>query len=634
MKIDGRKLANFHKAHFALFLLGILTALFIGWADISVAQISAGFNGGAANRSDLSQVSPDQVPEHGTFYSFQNWPPRPYDWEPELPVYSLGDGNFVIDDSSVDNSMQGGRGMSSMYDNGLPSSDADGGTNLSSSGDSADYGFSTNGLWLQITGVTNDVVSLNLNNATDMVYEVFSTASLTNPVGDIEGEVWRIASQTLTPFTVAMQDRTNTLFLCARDWTGVTSNGNQIPQWWFWLYFGTVDLSDMYLDASGNTLLYDYQNGIVPTSIAGLGSPSPSLILIPSITNGYAPLPVSFTINESGLPGTVQSVAWDWQGDGIPDLVTSNLSSQSYIYNAGTYYPVVTVTTSQGTYSSGGGITTVDTNMEANPVTIVANILPQIVWSKAVADPVAVKANADGSVYVLTGDPPAVILYGSNGTILRTLDLTDGGLSYPSVTGFDVDANGNVYTAMLSDHQVMKWNPQGESSFASDTSFNNVGYIGNADMSPGIGNDQFQNPIDVAVSPDGTVIYVTDFSDIGAMPGEGGPNGRIKKFTSSGAFLLSITGFGQPTSVKADPTGRLFVADPNRAAIFTIVNDAVVSGVSELGALEASGDSMVLYVADEFSGVQQFDSYSFDSLCSVPTSIPVGNYQYRHGLEE
>ena len=51
------------------------------------------------------------------------------------------------------------------------------------------------------------------------------------------------------------QPPTLTFFVWARDWTGVTSGGNQTPEWWFWKDFGTVDLSDTNPDSGGiNTL--------------------------------------------------------------------------------------------------------------------------------------------------------------------------------------------------------------------------------------------------------------------------------------------------------------------------------------------------------------------------------------------
>jgi hypothetical protein len=107
---------------------------------------------------------------------------------------------------------------------------------------------------------------LNLNNATDQVYEVWSAVSLTNPVWNIQ-EVWPLTNQTWTPFTVPMADGTNSLFFYARDWTGITSHGNQTPEWWLYWYFGTTELSDLRLEAEGNTLRSDFQNDVDPNLI-------------------------------------------------------------------------------------------------------------------------------------------------------------------------------------------------------------------------------------------------------------------------------------------------------------------------------------------------------------------------------
>jgi hypothetical protein len=111
------------------------------------------------------------------------------------------------------------------------------------------FSFSTSSLWLQITGVTNGMANLILNNATDQVYEVMSKTDLTLTNWTIEqGEVWPTNSSAM-PFTVPVLDRTNALFIWARDWTGITENGNTTPDWWFWEYFGTLDLSDTNLDS-------------------------------------------------------------------------------------------------------------------------------------------------------------------------------------------------------------------------------------------------------------------------------------------------------------------------------------------------------------------------------------------------
>ena len=129
----------------------------------------------------------------------------------------------------------------------------------------SNYTIDTNGLWLEITNVSNGLAYLNLNNATDSVYDIFSKTDLTLTNWNIEQEVWP-TNPAVMPFVVAELGRTN-LFIWAQDWTEVTENGNTTPDWWFWEYFGTVALSDTNLDSKGNTLLDDYLNGHDPNVI-------------------------------------------------------------------------------------------------------------------------------------------------------------------------------------------------------------------------------------------------------------------------------------------------------------------------------------------------------------------------------
>jgi hypothetical protein len=85
---------------------------------------------------------------------------------------------------------------------------------------------------LEVTGVTNDIVSLNLNNATNQVYEIFSKSDFSQSNWDIETEVFP-TNAVNNPFTISEQGRSN-LVIWARDWTDVTSGGNTIPEWWFY----------------------------------------------------------------------------------------------------------------------------------------------------------------------------------------------------------------------------------------------------------------------------------------------------------------------------------------------------------------------------------------------------------------
>jgi hypothetical protein len=241
-------------------------------------------------------VPPEDLPRTGTFYSAQNRPPLPYDWLPDLQVYPLGNGQFVVDDSSVNYSAAGTQGdvsrpsgddaAGSMDDSGAPLPPGAGGGGTNSYGGGGPFpvpSFSTNGLWLQMTGITNSIVSLNLNNAADTVYEVWTKTNLAQTNWNIETEVFP-TNQQVMPFTIAGQGRGN-LFVWARDWTGITSDGNQTPEWWFYEFYGAsgLGLSDTNLDVNGvNTLWFDYKNGIDPTILSGLW-----LEALPPGTNAY-----------------------------------------------------------------------------------------------------------------------------------------------------------------------------------------------------------------------------------------------------------------------------------------------------------------------------------------------------------
>ena len=56
--------------------------------------------------------------------------------------------------------------------------------------DSFHYTVPTNGLWLEITNVSNGFAWLNLHNATNQVYEIWSKTNLSDAAWNIETELW------------------------------------------------------------------------------------------------------------------------------------------------------------------------------------------------------------------------------------------------------------------------------------------------------------------------------------------------------------------------------------------------------------------------------------------------------------
>jgi hypothetical protein len=157
------------------------------------------------------------------------------------------------------------------------------------------YTFNTNLLWLQISNVLSGTAYASLFHGTDQVYSVWSTTNLLIPFSlwQVETEVFPTNSTTnCLPFTVSTLGRQD-LFLRAQDWTGVELNG--LPCWWTWLYFGNLSETATDLDSQGNTLGYDYTNGLDPNAI------SFTIVVANTYVNTAHPnLPLNII---SGVPG-------------------------------------------------------------------------------------------------------------------------------------------------------------------------------------------------------------------------------------------------------------------------------------------------------------------------------------------
>jgi hypothetical protein len=212
------------------------------------------------------------LPKSGTFRSLKepSYPPLPGDLT-GANAWELLDGTYLLDDAATTSDATTAASttatqMSAMAASGPPSPPSGTGTNTANV--VTNIGavmFNTNLLWLQATNFSGGIIYGALNQATDQVYAICSTTNLLKPfsLSQVETEVFPANTNT---FTVAAEGRP-TLFLRAQDWTGVTHNGNATPDWWFWEYFGTTNLSDTNRDLQGNTLGSDYASGTDPDII-------------------------------------------------------------------------------------------------------------------------------------------------------------------------------------------------------------------------------------------------------------------------------------------------------------------------------------------------------------------------------
>ena len=129
------------------------------------------------------------------------------------------------------------------------------------------YRIDTNQLWLEITNAANGWSGLNLHSGTNQfsctnVFAIWSTTNLLMPFSawNMEMELFPTLDQTyVLSFVIQNLDRQN-LFFRAEDWTGVDSDGDGVPDWWAWQYFGLVNIP-----FGTNTFIQDYSNNIPPT---------------------------------------------------------------------------------------------------------------------------------------------------------------------------------------------------------------------------------------------------------------------------------------------------------------------------------------------------------------------------------
>ena len=256
----------------------------------------------------------------------------------------------------------------------------------------------------------------------------------------------------------------------------------------------------------------------------------------------------------------------------------------------GDFFPVVTVVTTAGSFSSVGGFFAQGPG--ARRIHIQAPLQQESLTS--IANPVDVKWTSNGSLYVLSRSTAKVIQFAADGTTVRS--ITGIGLN-PS--GFDIDSAGQVYVALTGNNQVARLKPDGN-TFVLDALFNGTGKIGRPD---GAAASEFDQPYDVAVTPDGQQVYVSDTG-----------NHRVQKFTSAGVFVSAIgepgNQIGQlntPKGICASSDGTIYVADAGNHRIGVIGSDDVLGdafGQAGTGPLQfqnpvnVSADASGIYVAD------------------------------------
>jgi len=170
---------------------------------------------------------------------------------------------------------------------------------------------------------------------------------------------------------------------------------------------------------------------------------------------------------------------------------------------------------------------------------------PQLPAQSKFGDVIAVATDAADRVYVFHRGKQPIMVFDRDGKFQRAW----GDDRVDTAHGLRIDSAGNVWITDIGTHQVTKFNSNGKVLLT----------LGKKDE-PGEGQDQFNEPADVAIAPSGE-IYVAD----------GYGNSRVVKFAKDGKYLKEWgkrgegpqAGPGQfhvPHSICFD-SGQVYVAD-------------------------------------------------------------------------
>lgn len=210
----------------------------------------------------------------------------------------------------------------------------------------------------------------------------------------------------------------------------------------------------------------------------------------------------------------------------------------------------------------------------------------------------AVDFDSKGRLYLFHRGKPPILCFDRNGKFLHSWGDDLIGKAH----GLRIDREDNVWVTDISHHMVFKFSPQGKLLLA----------LGQADK-PGAGDDQFNQPTDIAFGRKGE-IYVSDgygnsrvmkFAPNGKLIAQWGVKGkgqgefhlphailvdskgrilvgdrendRIQVFDSEGAFLEAWPGFA-PYGMEFDPQGALFVADGRANKVLRVNSSGKVIG--------------------------------------------------------
>ncbi len=283
----------------------------------------------------------------------------------------------------------------------------------------------------------------------------------------------------------------------------------------------------------------------------------------------------------SGDGGPATQAALNWPV-GVSISSSADIIITDYLNNR------VRKVSSSGTITTLAGITTAGSGGDGGPATAAQLNLPADVSTKA-----------DGTIFIADSannkvrkiSPAGVIsTYAGTGTAGNSGDngaATAARLNNPS--GLDLAPSGDLYIADSKSNRIRKVNTSGLI-----TRFAGEGGTGSSGDGGSAVSAKMNNPVDVAVAPDGSV-YIADYG-----------NHKIRK-VSTGGIMTTVAGTGtagysgdggqgtsaqlsSPAGVAVDPVGNVYIADSGNNRVRKLDTTGVITTVAGTGAPGYSGD--------------------------------------------
>jgi PKD repeat protein len=314
------------------------------------------------------------------------------------------------------------------------------------------------------------------------------TEALVAPVASFTTDV-NTGSSPLTVTFTSSSTGTIDSFAWDFDGDGVADNTTDNPATFTYNTAGTFNASLTVTNGAGSDTI-----ALPITVTEALVAPVASFTT--DVNTGTAPLMVTFTSNSTG---TIDSFAWDFDGDGVADNTTDNPASFTY-NTAGTFNASLTVTNGAGSDTISLPITvnaalvapvasfTTDINTGTAPLTVTFTST-----STGTVDSFAWDFNGDG-VADNTTDNPTVFTYDTAGTFNASLTVTNG-------------AGSNTSSATITVEAAVVTPPSGDIALTVDVGGNNEIFLINADGTGGTNiTNNGANDRDPVWSPDGSKI--------------------------------------------------------------------------------------------------------------------------------